>query len=174
MNINVIPNNTEKYLAFMLGRHMVFIDSFQFLNSSLDKLANNFPDDAFKYTAAAFKKEKFNLMKQKGVYPYEYMDSFDKFNETELPTKEEFYSVLNDENLTDEEYERAQTIWKKFRLKNMTGYHNLYLKSDIVLLADVFENFRKTCLEYYKLDPAHYFTSPGLSWEAMLKMTGPV
>ena len=99
------------------------------------------------------------------------MDSFEKFTKTELPTKEEFYSILNDEQISDEEYSRAQSVWKKFKLKNMGDYHNLYLKSDIVILADIFENFRNTCLKYYKLDPCHYFTSPGLSWDAMLKMT---
>ena len=141
------------------------------MSSKLDKLANNLPDEAFKYTAKAFRKKKFKLMKQKGVYPYDFMDSFVKFNKTELPTKEDFYSILNDEHISDEEYLRAQSIWKKFKMKNMGDYHNLYLKSDIVILADVFENFRKTCLKYYKLDPCHYFTSPGLSWDAMLKMT---
>ena len=98
------------------------------------------------------------------------MDSFDKFNE-KLPSKEEFYSLLNDEHISDEDYEHAQNVWNTFSLKNMGDYHNLYLGSDVLLLADVFENFRKTCLEYYKLDPCHYFTSPGLSWDAMLKMT---
>ena len=78
---------------------------------------------------------------------------------------------MNDEHITDEAYEHAKNVWKTFELKNMGEYHDLYLKSDIFLLADVFENFRKTCLQYYKLDPCHYFTSPGLSWDAMLKMT---
>ena len=109
-------------------------------------------------------------MSQKGVYPYDFMDSFDKFNE-KLPPKEEFYSILNDEHISDKDYEHAQNVWDTFNLKNMGEYHDLYLKSDILLLADVFENFRKTCIEYYKLDPCHYFTSPGLSWDAMLKMT---
>ena len=109
-------------------------------------------------------------MVRKGVYPYDYMDSFDKFNE-KLPSKEEFYSLLNDEHISNEDYEHAQNVWNTFSLKNMGDYHNLYLGSDVLLLADVFENFRKTCLEYYKLDPCHYFTSPGLSWDAMLKMT---
>ncbi|XP_068685106.1 uncharacterized protein [Montipora foliosa] len=109
-------------------------------------------------------------MSQKGVYPYDFMDSFDKFNE-KLPPKEEFYSILNDEDITDDQYKHAQNVWNTFDLKNMGEYHDLYLKSDILLLADVFENFRKTCLQYYKLDPCHYFTSPGLSWDAMLKMT---
>ena len=171
MNINAIPNNMEKYMAFILGNHLTFIDSFQFMSSSLDKLVSNLPTKAFKYTYNRFKEKQFELMKQKGVYPYDYIDSFDKFNKTELPTKEEFYNILNNEHITDEYYQHAQNVWKAFKLSNMGEYHDLYLKSYILLLADVFENFRKTCLQYYKLDPCHYFTSPGLSWDAMLKMT---
>ena len=170
MNINAIPNNMEKYMAFMLGNHLTFIDSFQFMSSSLDKLVSNLPRESLKYTSQKFKGEKLDLMARKGVYPYDYMDSFNKFNK-KLPTKEEFYSVLKDEHISDEDYKHAKTVWKKFNLNNMGDYHDLNLQSDILLLADVFENFRKTCLEYYKLDPCHYFTSPGLSWDAMLKMT---
>ena len=171
MDINAIPNNMEKYMAFMLGNHLTFIDSFQFMSSSLDKLVSNLPAEALKYTNKIFRKEKFNLMTRKGIYPYDYMDSFEKFNKTELPTKEEFYSILNNEHITNEDYCHAQKVWNTFQLQTMGEYHNLYLKSDILLLSDVFENFRKTCLQYYKLDPCHYFTSPGLSWDAMLKMT---
>ena len=171
MDINAIPNNMEKYMAFMLGNHLTFIDSFQFMSSSLDKLVSNLPAEALKYTNKKFRKEKFKLMTRKGIYPYDYMDSFEKFNKTELPTKEEFYSILNNEHISDEDYSHAQKVWNTFQLQTMGEYHNLYLKSDILLLADVFENFRKTCLQYYKLDPCHYFTSPGLSWDAMLKMT---
>ena len=170
MNINAIPNNMEKYMAFMLGNHLTFIDSFQFMSSSLDKLVSNLPKELLKYTSKMFKGDKINLMVRKGVYPYDYMDSFDKFNK-KLPIKEEFYSILNNEHISDEDYQHAQNVWNTFSLKNMGEYHDLYLQSDILLLADVFENFRKTCLEYYKLDPCHYFTSPGLSWDAMLKMT---
>ena len=170
MNINAIPNNMEKYMAFMLGNHLTFIDSFQFMSSSLDKLVSNLPKESLKYTSQKFKGEKLDLMSQKGVYPYDFMDSFDKFNE-KLPSKEDFHSILNDEHITDGQYKHAQNVWNTFNLKNMGEYHDLYLKSDILLLADVFENFRKTCLQYYKLDPCHYFTSPGLSWDAMLKMT---
>ena len=171
MNINCIPNNMEKYMAFMLGNNLVFLDSFQFMSSSLDNLTKNLPDDAFKYTQQIFIKEQFNLMKQKGIYPYDYMDSFNKFNETKLPNKQDFYSILNNEHISDEQYMLAQNVWNTFNIKTMGDFHDLYLKSDIVLLADVFENFRKTCLQYYKLDPCHYFSSPGLSWDAMLKMT---
>ena len=189
MNINAIPNNMEKYMAFMLGNHLTFIDSFQFMGSSLDKLVKNITKcgecencknkdedcidpkyDQLKYTSSMFKNKKLELMARKGVYPYDYMDSFDKFN-SQLPSKEDFYSKLNDKHIKNEEYEHVQNVWNTFNLKNMGQYHDLYLKSDILLLVDVFENFRKTCLEYYQLDPCHYFTSPGLSWDAMLKMT---
>ena len=170
MDINAIPNNMEKYMAFMLGKHLVFLDSFQFMSSSLDNLAKNLPNEAFKYTQEEFKKDQFELMKQKGIYPYDYMDSFEKFHEKQLPSKEEFHSILSNEHITNEQYNHAQNVWKCFDLKTMGDYHDLYLKSDILLLADVFENFRVTCLQYYKLDPCHYFTSPGLAWDAMLKM----
>ena len=170
MNINAIPNNMEKYMASMLGNHLTFIDSFQFMSSSLEKLVSNLPRESLKYTSKRFKGIKLDLMVRKGVYPYDYMDSFKKFKE-QLPSKEEFYSILNDKHIEDEDYQHAQNVWNTFNLKNMGEYHDLYLQSDILLLADVFENFRKTCLKYYKLDPCHYFTSPGLSWDAMLKMT---
>ena len=112
MTINAIPNNMEKYMAFMLGNHLTFLDSLQFISSSLENLVNNLPDETFKYTSKAFKNEKFKLMKKKkGVYPYDYMDSFKKFNKTKLPTKEQFYSILNNEHITDEDYKHAQTVW---------------------------------------------------------------
>ena len=171
VNINVIPHNIEKYLAFMLGYNLVFIDSFQFMSSSLSNLVNNLPNEAFKYIGEEFQDEQLSLMKKKGIYPYDYMDSFKKFEDNRLPKKEDFFSLMNDEHITDEEYQHAQNVWKKFGLSSMGEYHDLYLKSDILLLADVFENFRKACQQYYELDPAHYFTTPGLSWDAMLKMT---
>ena len=121
-------------------------DSFQFMSSSLEKLVSNLPRKSLKYTSQRFKDAKLDLMVRKGVYPYDYMDSFDKFND-KLPIKEEFYSILNDEHISDEDYENAQDVWNTFSLKNMGEYHDLYLQSDILLLADVFENFRKTCLE---------------------------
>ena len=172
LNINAIPNNMEKYMAFMLGNHLTFIDSFQFMSSSLDKLVSNLPKDDLIYTSKVFKGKRLNLMSQKGVYPYDFMDSFEKFNQTELPTKNQFYSILNDQHITDDEYDHAKKVWKTFKIKTMSEYHDLYLASDVLLLTNVFENFRKTCMQYYKLDLSHYFTSPGLSWDAMLiKMT---
>ena len=165
------PITWKKYMAFMLGNHLTFIDSFQFMSSSLDKLVSNLPKDDLIYTSKAFKGKKLDLMSQKGVYPYDFMDSFEKFNQTELPNKDQLYSILNDQHITDDEYDHAKKVWKTFNIKTMGEYHDLYLVSDVLLLTDVFENFRKTCMQYYKLDPCHYFTSPGLSWDAMLKMT---
>ena len=114
MDINAIPNNMKKYMAFMLRKNLVFIDSFQFMSSSLSNLVNNLPNDAFKYTSQVYKNEKLNMMKQKGVYPYDYMDSFGKFNEKQLHKKEDFYSISNNEHITDDDYNRAKNIWNKF------------------------------------------------------------
>ena len=173
ISISVIPCNTEKYMAFYIGKHLAFIDSLQFMGSSLERLAGNLSEERFIYTHEYFSnEEQFQLMKGKGVYPYDYMDSFGKFDDTVLPQREDFYSLLNDENISDDDYKHAKDVWNTFNLKNMGEYHNLYLRSDVLLLADVFENFRVACLKNYQLDPAHYVSSPGLSWDALLKMTG--
>ena len=171
LNINAIPNNMEKSMAFILGNHLTFIDSFLFMSSSLDRLVSNLPKDDLIYTSKVFQGKRLNLMSQKGVYPYDFIDSFKKFDQTELPTKDQFYSILNDQHITDNEYDHAKKVWKTFKIKTMDEYHNLCLGSDVLLLTDVFKNFRNTCMQYYKLDPCNYFTSLGLSWEAMLKMT---
>ena len=110
-------------------------------------------------------------MTRKGVYPYDNVLSIDKLKETKLPSKEAFYSKLYDEEITDEDYQHANNVWETFNCKTLQDYHDLYLKSDVLLLADVFENFRKTCLKHYKLDPCHYYTAPGLAWDAFLKET---
>ena len=144
LTINAIPNNMEKYMAFMLGNHLTFIDSFQFMSSSLDKLVNKLPKDDLIYTSKVLKGEKLNLMSKKGVYPYDFMDSFEKFNQTELPAKEHLYSILNDQHITNYEYNHAKKVWKAFKIKTIGEYHDLYLGSDVLLLTDVFENFRKT------------------------------
>ena len=115
--------------------------------------------------------EQFRLLLRKGVYLYEYMTSWDKFKETRLPPKEAFHSNLNMSDISEYDYKYAQRVWKKFRLKNLGEYHDLYLKTDVLLLSNVFETFRNTCLQHYKLDPAHFYTSPGLAWQACLKKT---
>ena len=173
ISIDVIPCNAEKYMAFYINNHLSFIDSFQFMSSSLEKLVENLSEERFISTREYFTDElQFHLMKAKGVYPYDYMDSFDKFNDTVLAPKEDLYSLLNNEDISDDNYNHAKDVWNTFGIRNMGEYHDLYLKSDVLLLSDVFENFRNACLNYYRLDPPHYVTSPGLSWDAMLKMTG--
>ena len=163
LDINVIPNNMEKYMAFMLVRQLLFIYSFQFMSSSLYRLVGNLPRDAFKHTSQEFQVDELGLMVEKCAYPYYHMNFFDMFMETELPSKEDFHRVLNDSHISDEQNHHATKVWNTFRLKSRGNYHNLYLKSDVLLLTDVFKSFRKTCKHYYDSDPCHYFTNPALS-----------
>ena len=172
INISVIASNFEKYMGFRLGKHLTFIDSFSFMSQSLDRLSSNLSDDAFIYSKEAFPNDdQFRLIKKKGVYPYDYMDSFRRFSEKSLPRREDFYSILNDTNISESDYEHAKEVWSVFKIRDLGEYHDLYLRTDVLLLADVFESFRGTCLEYYRLDPCHYFSAPGLSWDALLRMT---
>ena len=108
---------------------------------------------------------------RKGVYPYEYMDSWEKFNETLLPSKEDFYSNLNMENIDGIDYRHGNNVFKRFKLENLADYYDLYVESGTLLLADVFENFRDMCIKEYELDPAHFLSLPGLAWQACLKKT---
>ena len=169
-NINVNPNGLEKYMSFSLGKNIVFIDSMLFMSSSLDKLVKNLND--FKCLSDVFKDKHLELVKKKGIYPYEYMNSFKIFKEDKLPDKDCFFNSLKDCGITDEEYSRAIDVWKVFNIKNLGKYHDLYLKTDVLLLCDVFEKSIDVCLGDFGLNPCHYFSSPGLSWDAMLKMTG--
>ena len=140
--------------------------------SSLDALSKNLHKDQCKNLNRAYSGKQIDLLLRKGVYPYEYIDSIDRLSETELPPKSAFYSKLNDSDISDEDYEHAQTVWTEFGFKTLREYHDLYNVSDVLLLADVFENFRDVCMNNYKLDPAWYYTSPGLAWDAALKLTG--
>ena len=168
--IKCIPTNTEKYISFSLG-NLRFIDSLNFMQSSLDKLVKS--TDSFPILQKLMPEEnKRRLLQKKGIYPYEYMDSFERFDENQLPEKEKFYSSLSGEGITDEEYAHAQEVWETFGCQTLGSYHDLYVATDVLLLADVFENFRGVCQEKYGLDPAHYYTAPGLSWDALLKKTG--
>ena len=108
-------------------------------------------------------------MLRKSVYPYEYMDNWERFNETLLSSKESFYSNLNMEKIDDIDYRHGNNVFKRFKLNNLGEYHDLYIQSDTLLLADVFENFRNKCLEVYELDPAHFLSLPRLAWQACLK-----
>ena len=113
--------------------------------------------------------EKFRLMIRKAVYPYEYMDGWEKFDGASLPPKDTFYSRLNMKGISDQDHEHAQQVWNIMEEKTLGCYHDTYLKTDVLLLVDVFEAFRNTCLGHCKLDPAHFYTAPGLAWQALLK-----
>ncbi|CAH3033769.1 unnamed protein product, partial [Porites lobata] len=165
----VIFHNLQGYDAHLFIKQLA--NSFKFLQTSLVNLVSNLQPDDFHNTKQVFKKN-VDLLTCKGVYPYDYVSSLEKLSETQLPPKEECYSKLNDEDITEDDYQHANNVWDSFKCKSLRDYHDLYLKTDVLLLADVFENFRKTCLKHYKLDPAHYYTSPGLAWDACLKETG--
>jgi hypothetical protein len=186
--IKCIPNNEEKYISFSkevivdtfinkdgkkidVKRELRFIDSFRFMSSSWDALSKNLEDKLCKELAEFYSGEQFQLIRKKGVYPYEHMDSIQRLAETELPSKQAFYSKLNNTDISDEDYDHAKKVWDVFKCKTMREYHDLYNKSDVLILADILENFRDVCMEHYKLDPAWYFTSPGLAWDAALKLT---
>ena len=183
VKISVIPNGLEKYIVFFLGKNLVFIDSMQFMNSSLDKLVKNLSDEDFKYLVEEFGSKNLEILKQKGAYPYQYMNSFERFNEEKLPAKKYFFSstkkekIDNDGKISDghvsiKDYLVCEKVWEKFDMKNMGDYHDHYLKKDVLLLTCVSEKCIKACLEFYGLDPRHYISSPGVSWDAMLKKTG--
>ena len=121
------------------------------------------------YKFTSHDNNKFILLLQKGVYPYEYMDDWEKYNNTILPEKEDFYGHLNTEDVTDADYTPEKRVCKDFEIKSLGKYHDLYIQSDILLLADVFENFQNMCLEIYELDPAHFLTALGLTWQEALK-----
>ena len=189
-NMDCIPNNEEKYISFSknirVGQYkdkktgelkdktfkIRFLDSFKFLPASLGTLVNNLPKDAFNNLERYYTPEEARLIKRKGVYPYEYMNTEEKFKETKLPPKKAFYSKLSGEGITEEDYKHALNVWNVFNMKTFKDYHELYNETDVLLMADVFENFRDLCLKIYGLDPEHYFTAPGLSWDACLKITG--
>ena len=186
--LDCIPNNEEKYITFtknlIVGQYtnkkgevkdktfkIVFKDSLKFMSSSLGALINNLPKDGFKNLLKYFTLEQAELIKQKGFYPYEFMDSIEKFNNTKLPPREVFYSKLSGRGISEKDYKHALNVWNTFKMKTFKDYQELYNETDVLLLADVFENFWNLCLKIYGLDPVYYFTAPGLAWDACLKMT---
>ena len=186
--IDCIPNNEENYISFsktiISGEYknkkgetknkyfkIVFKDSMKFLKSSVEALVNNLPKDGFNNLEKYFTTEQIKLLKQKGFYPYEYMDSIEKLKDTKPPPQQAFYSKLTGKGINNYNYNHVLNVWKTFKMKTLKEYHEVYNITDVLLLADVFENFRDLCLKNYGLDPAHYYTAPGLAWDAMLKMT---
>ena len=193
--MGVIAKNKEDYISFSVGVavdkyphkegnekekliELRFIDSFKFMVSSLDSLTRNLVGSALSdgkgggklFGFENYLELQYELLTRKGVYPYEYMLSWDKFKES-LPSIEAFYSELNMSKISEDDYQHAQRVWKEFGIRNLGDYHDLYLRTNVVLLANVFEAFRDTCLKHYSLDPAHFYMAPGLAWKACLKKT---
>ena len=187
--IDVIAQNKEKYISFSkyvlvdkikdkenkeknIFIKIRFLDSFRFVSSSLEQLAESLETDQCIEIKKHFQDPyQFNEIRKKGVYPYSYVDSMEKLYEKQLPAIEHFYDKLREEALDISDYERAKHIWNIFNCQNLLNYTKIYLLSDVLILSDFFEAFRKVSLNIFKLDPAHYFTSPSLSWDAMLRIT---
>ena len=188
--MGVIVKNKEDYISFSIkvpvekyidknGEEkdklieLRFIDSFKFMSSSLDFLTKNLVSSSKKlFGFEDYSDLQYDLLTRKGVYPYEYINSWNRFEETQLPPINVFYSNLNMSLISEDDYQHAQKVWEEFGIRNLGDYHDLYLRADVVLLANMYEAFRDTCLEHYKLDPEHFYTSPGLAWKACLKHTG--
>ena len=185
--MGVIAKNTEDYISFLVNVEvdkyinkngeekpkeitLRFKDSIKFMSSSLDSLVNNLACGGSEFFGSEnYSNHQRGLLIRKGIYPYEYMDNWDRFEETALPPASSFYSKLNMSGDSDQDYDHACKVWRDFEIKNLGEYHDLYLCTDAILLANVFKAFRKVCLDNYELDPAHFYTAPGLAWKACLK-----
>lgn len=173
--------NSEKQLSFSIkGKddldkefEITFKDSFQFMAMSLEGLVENLKKSKYEFKCMnEVFGDKAEMLKQKGYLPYDWYNDPSKNKYTSLPPIEEFYSKLSKKHLTQDEYDHACKIWKEFKCVEFEEYMHVYLKTDVILLADVFEQFRTLNMDNYGLDPCHYFTSPGVSWESLLKMYG--
>lgn len=179
-DISIIPLNKEKYISLSHRIHidqlnsfeMRFLDSNRFLQASIDSLSNNLLLDDLMITKKFFQNDNsFKLMIRKGIFPYDHLDSWNRFEECSLPPIYKFYNKMTEKECLEKDYNHAIKVWNHFKCKTLKDYLLLYLQSDVLLLADIFENFRKICSSIYQLDPCHYYTAPGLSWDAMLKIT---
>ena len=168
---SIIENNKEKQIH---GNKIIKIaytrcKSCNTKNKQLlDSLIKRFPST---YKLSKNNTDKFLLLLRKGVYPYEYMNDWDKFNETDLPSIKDHYHNLHLENITVKDHSHAKNVWNTFKIKNLGEYYDLYVQSDTAQLTDVSENFRTVCLKEYELDPSYFVSTSGLALEAMLKMT---
>lgn len=172
--IDVLATTNESFISFSkkVGKiKLKFIDSYKFMASSLMKLTQNLQQSDLIETKKLVPKDKIDLVIRKGIFCYDYIDSFERFSETELPPIDKFYSKLNEEEITTEDYDHACRVWRELHISNLGEYSDFYVKLDVTLLCDVMEEFRNTCFQAYGLDPLHSCTAPGLAWQAMLKET---
>lgn len=172
--IDVLATSNENFISFSkrVGKMKLrFIDSYRFLPVSILKLTESLSEHDFIETRKLVPQDKMNLVLRKGVFCYDYIDSFEKFSDTTLPPIDNFYNKLNEEALDPDDYEHACKVWRELEIQTLGEYNDFYVKLDVTLLCDIMQEFRSTCFESYGLDPLHCFTSPGLAWQAMLKET---
>ena len=172
--LKIIPKNTEKFLSFSIY-NMHFKDSAGFLPTSLAELVRTLKDKGRNHFNCVSEliqdEEKRECLYQKGIFPYSWFNHKDKLKFETLPEKSDFFNDLSNEDISDEEYAFATKVWKLFDCKNMKDYMEIYLLADVLLLADVFENYRTRCLLDYELDPLHYFSAAHFSFDAYLRMS---
>jgi hypothetical protein len=174
VKIGVIGQTLEKYIMVKWSKHIQMKDSLMFLQASLDSLVACTKKSGvqnFVHLAKETHADLIPLLLRKGVSPYDYMNSLERMKETQLPAREHFRSTLTDSEISEEDYAHAQRVWREFGCKTMKDYHDVYLKADVLQLADVFETYRSKTLANFELDPAYYVSAPHLSWDCMLKMT---
>ena len=165
-----LPWNSNKFISIQIGP-FIFKYSYLFLNKSLDYLTGTINDHDRISLKQEFGEENYKLLTKKGIYPYDYFDSKEKYNELELPKKEKFFNKLNNKNISNDDYKHALNVFKTFECKDLFDYTVLYLKIDVCHLADVFQKFSNFAYKTYELDPRHSYALPGFSWQSMLKMT---
>lgn len=173
--IRIIPNTEEKLISFSKqitkDFHIRFVDTFRFMASSLDKLSNNLGQSNFKETLKVFSPAEIDLVTRKGFFPYQFVDCWSKLDDVQLPPKTEFYNTLSEQHISDADYAHAIRVWDHYKFNSLGEYSDWYLKVDVLLLCDVFENFRYICLKTYGLDANYYYSAPGMSWDCCLKYT---
>ena len=173
-NIDVLALSTEKFISFTKHLKKIklrFVDSLRFLPFSLSTLSKNLQRDDFVETRKIVPDDKMDLVLRKGVFPYDYIDSLKRFEETSLPPPEMFYNRLSESDIDPEDYEHALKVWRELNMSTLGDYNDFYVKLDVTLLCDVMEQFRNVCISAYDLDCFYYYTSPGLAWQAMMKET---
>ncbi|KAF4529783.1 hypothetical protein B566_EDAN018051 [Ephemera danica] len=175
IKVTALPLTSENLISFSIkpkdGIEIRFVDTFRFMSTSLESLANNFPSDKFVSVEKTFGTENLDLLRRKGVFCYDYINEPNRLNETELPPRTAFKSLLYEEECSQSDYEHAMKVWERLECKTLREYSIHYNILDVCILRDVFEAFRGVCLDAYHLDPCWYYTAPGLAWDAALRYT---